>query len=128
VLRDLFELKVGEELPVVNFELSQSLEAKYEEVVGFKSPDSNLALPPAVAAFVLKELFELFSVPPGSIHASQELNFFQEVKVGSSLSCRSKILKKIERGGLRVSVVGFEVTQSGQLTLEGQATIILGKK
>lgn len=71
-------------------------------------------------------LSQSFAVPPGSIHASQELEFLKVVPVGATISCGGKIAHRLERG--RLNLVSIEISaldQGEQEVLAGKATVAM---
>ncbi len=120
------ELKVGYELPPVNYELTPSIISKYEEAVEAHSPVASFAPPFAIAAYTMKAVSQSINMPPGSVHASQELEFFKPVTVGSRICCQSRVVQKLSR--TKLSMLVIELTtfdQDEELVLSGKTTLIL---
>ena len=120
------ELAVGYEFPATNYELSQSLIARYLEAVGGQQYflTSGVVPPLAIAAYAMTALSQSFSVPPGSIHASQEFEFLKLVPIGSTVSCGGKIVQKVQRGRLYLVVLEINaLNQDKEKVLSGKATI-----
>jgi len=87
---------------------------------------SGTVPPLAIAAFAMTALAKSFSVPPGSIHASQELEFLKKVPVGATVSCGGRIAQKVERGRLSLVVLEIDaVNQDQEKVLAGKATIAI---
>ena len=120
------QLPVGFEFPPTSYELTKPLIAKYLEAVGEETDflTSGIVPPLAIAACAMTALSQSFTVPPGSIHASQELEFLKVVPIGSSVSCGGKIAQKLERGSLNLIVLEINVlNQAGDKVMTGRATI-----
>ena len=120
------QLPVGFEFPVVSYELGKPLVAKYLEAVGEDTDflASGIVPPLAIAACAMTALSRSFTVPPGSIHASQELEFLKMVPIGAEISCGGKIAQKLERGRLNLVVLEINVlNQAGEKVMTGKATI-----
>jgi len=120
------ELAVGYEFPATNYELSKSLIAKYLEAVGGQQYflTSGVVPPLAIAAYAMTALSQSFSVPPGSIHASQEFEFLKLVPIGSTVSCGGKIVQKVQRGRLYLVVLEINaLNQDKEKVLSGKATV-----
>ena len=120
------QLPVGFEFPPTSYQLTQPVIAKYLEAVGETSDllTSGIVPPLAIAACAMTALSHSFTVPPGSIHASQELEFLRVVPIGTSISCGGKIAQKLERGSLNLVILEINVTnQAGEKVLTGKATI-----
>lgn len=118
------ELTVGYEFPPAIYELNASLVAKYLGAVDSAGDDS---VPPlAVAARALAALAEWLHLPPGTIHASQDFEFFKLMPVGATVHCQAKVGRKLTRGSMRMLVLELSVAdRSGQKVQSGKATIIL---
>jgi len=120
------QLSVGFEFPSISYELSESVIAKYLEAVG-EQPDflkSGIVPPLAIAACAMTVLSQSFTVPPGSIHASQELEFLKLVPIGATISCGGRIAQKLERGRLNLLVIEMNaLNQDKEKVLTGKATI-----
>lgn len=120
------ELAVGYEFPATSYELSQSLIAQYLEAVGGQQYflTSGVVPPLAIAAYAMTALSQSFSVPPGSIHASQEFEFLKLVPIGSTVSCGGKIVQKVQRGRLHLLVLEINaLNQDKEKVLSGKATV-----
>jgi acyl dehydratase len=120
------QLPVGFEFPPTSYELTEAVIAKYLEAVGEEANflASGIVPPLAIAACAMTALAQSFTVPPGSIHASQELEFLKTVPIGASISCGGKIAQKLERGRLNLIVLEINVlNQGGEKVLAGKATI-----
>jgi len=120
------ELEVGYEFPAVSYELTSAIITKYKDAVEDHSPVTDLVPPLAIAAYTLKAMSQFFQLPPGSIHASQELEFFKEVTIGSYISCRAQVVQKISRGGLNMVVIKLDaLDENKERVLSGKATLSL---
>ena len=120
------QLPVGFEFPPTSYQLTEPVIAKYLEAVGETSDflTSGVVPPLAIAACAMTALSQSFTVPPGSIHASQELEFLRVVPIGTSISCGGKIAQKLERGSLNLVILEINVTnQAGEKVMTGKATI-----
>jgi acyl dehydratase len=120
------QLPVGFEFPPTSYELTGPVIAKYLEAVGEETDflTSGIVPPLAIAACAMTALSQSFTVPPGSIHASQELEFLKMVPIGASVSCGGKIAQKLERGSLNLVILEINVlNQAGEKVLTGRATI-----
>jgi acyl dehydratase len=120
------QLPVGFEFPATSYELSESIIAKYLEAVDESADFLTLGIVPplAIAACAMTALAQSFTVPPGSIHASQELEFLKPVPIGSRVSCGGRIAQKLTRGSLNLVMLEIKVTdEDGEQVLSGKATI-----
>ncbi len=120
------QLPVGFEFPPTSYELTEAVIAKYLEAVGEETDflKSGIVPPLAIAACAMTAMSQSFTVPPGSIHASQELEFLKMVPIGANVSCGGKIAQKLERGSLNLVMIEINVlNQAGEKVLTGRATI-----
>ena len=120
------QLPVGFEFPPISYELTEPVIGKYLEAVGEETDllTSGIVPPLAIAACAMTALSQSATVPPGSIHASQELEFLKVVPIGASISCGGKIAQKLERGSLNLVILEINVmNQAGEKVMTGKATI-----
>ena len=120
------QLSIGYEFPAISYELSASVISKYLEAVGERSDflESGIVPPLAIAACAMTALSQSFTVPPGSIHASQEFEFLKLLPIGTTISCGGKLVQKLARG--RLSLIAIEINalnQDQEKVLTGKATI-----
>ena len=120
------QLPIGFEFPAISYELSTSVISKYLEAVG-ESADflaSGITPPLAIAACAMTALSQSFTVPPGSIHASQEFEFLKLVPVGATIKCGGRLVQKLTRGSLNLIVIEINtLNQNRERVLTGKATI-----
>ena len=119
---------MGYEFPPVTYQLSESVISKYVEAVGGQQDFliSGTVPPLAIGAYAMNALSQSFSIPPGSIHASQEFEFLKVVPIGTTITCSGKIAQKVERG--RLSLVVLEINglnQDKEKVLTGKATVAI---
>lgn len=120
------QLTVGYEFPSTSYQLSESFVAKYLEAVGGQQDflASGIVPPLAIAAYAMSSLSHSFTVPPGSIHASQEFEFLKSLPIGSIISCGGKIAQKLQRGKLHLVMLEINAfNQDKEKVLTGKATI-----
>ena len=122
------ELAVGHQFPSTSYQLTESVVSSYVGAVGGQQEflTSGTVPPLAIAAFAMNALAKSFAVPPGSIHASQELEFLKTVAIGATVSCGGRIAQKIERGRLILVVLEIDaVNQAQEKVMAGKATIAI---
>jgi len=123
------ELEPGYEFPPASYELSGSLISKYLKAVD--SPEEiksfgEFVPPLAIAAYAMAAMAVSFSLPPGAIHASQELEFFKLLPIGATIDCQTKVVRKLARSKLRMLVLELNVfDQSKEKVQSGKAIITL---
>lgn len=114
------ELTAGYEFPPVTFALDADVTADYLDAVTDDSSlyrDGCLVPPMVVAARAMAALANGFSLPPGAIHVSQELEFKQTVAVGENLTSRSRVERKQDRGKFHMLTIGLTVVNGRQETV-----------
>jgi len=120
-------LKAGSGLKFTSFCLTKDIISKYKNAVEDTSIQQSEFVPPlALAAFAMKTMSESMSLPPGSVHASQEFEFVKPVTTGTIINCQAKIAQKIMRPTLNIMVIDIEAVDSFQeLILSGKVTVVL---
>jgi len=122
------ELAVGHQFPSTSYQLTESVVSSYVGAVGGQQEflTSGTVPPLAIAAFAMTALAKSFAVPPGSIHASQELEFLKKVPIGATVRCGGRIAQKIERGRLTLVILEIDaVNQDQEKVMAGKATIAI---
>ena len=119
------QLVTGYEFPSSSYELKTSVIARYLEAVGGSNRQNELAgefVPPmAVAAYTMTAVAQSMALPPGTIHASQELEFLKLVPVGASINCQGRVAQKVDRGRLHMLVIELEaLNQQQERVIHGQ--------
>ena len=123
------ELVPGYEFPPASYELTSSLISDYLKAVD--SPDELQAfkefVPPlAMGAYAMTAMTGSLSLPPGSIHASQEFEFFKLVPIGGIINCHARVERKLARDKMRMLILELDVfDQSEEKVQSGKATVIL---
>ena len=106
-------LKPGSSSPNGRYFLDADTVAAYVEAVGDTSRPwaQDGAVPPmAVAALGLRGVIEDLSIPGGTVHAGQELQFGGAVEVGETLSCKATVAQNsCPRCGARFVAVALVV-------------------
>ncbi len=126
---DFDQLEIGFEFTATRFQLEPAQVAKYVEAVEETAPlftESPLVPPSALAAYAQTALLEHMELVPGTIHASQELEFLGEVRVGEGVTSQAKVSRKQERGKMRILNIDIDVSGSnGNLVMKGKNSFIL---
>ena len=118
------ELTPGYEFPSASYELTPSLISKYLKAVD--SSSGEFVPPLAIAAYAMTAMAESLSLPPGSIHASQELEFCKLVPIGVIVSCQAKVARKLTRGKMHMLMLELNVfDQNNEKVQSGKATVML---
>ena len=118
----------GEEFSLGRWVVDHGGQDAYLSAVGDASTvyrELGVAPPMAVAARVLSALLKELALPPGTIHAAQELGCGL-VKLGEEVSCSAKLSRPLQRGDWRFISADFSVRGSdGETLLEGKATVLV---
>jgi acyl dehydratase len=126
---EYYQLFVGFEFPPQSYKLDSSTVSLYLEAVKESSElywQESLVPPMAVTAFAMASLSESLTMPSGTIHVSQELDFLKLVKVGDTITCYSKVSRKLDRGGLRLMNTDITVlNQNQEKVLTGRVGFVL---
>jgi hypothetical protein len=118
------ELTPGYEFPPTSYELSHSLISKYLEAVD--GVGDGFVPPLAIAARAMTAITGMLSLPPGTIHASQDFEFYKLVPAAAVVDCQAKVVRKVSRGGMRMLVLELNVLdESKDKVQSGKATVIL---
>ena len=123
------QVEAGYEFPPASYKLDSSMVSAYLKAVEESSSlyqTTELVPPLAVAAYAIAAIVSGISLPPGTIHVSQELEFIDTVGVGDTILCKAKVVKKQDRGGLHLMTVGLEVfSQDQKKVLAGKTGFVL---
>ncbi|MFC1940326.1 MaoC family dehydratase N-terminal domain-containing protein [Chloroflexota bacterium] len=123
------QIEAGHDFPLVSYHLDALIAASYLKAVGETSSlyQNNKLIPPtAVAARAMAALSDSISLPPGTIHVSQELEFTGTVNVGDTITCHAKVARKQDRGRLHLMTIDLNVfNQNQKKVLSGKTSFVL---
>ena len=122
----LADLEKGHEFPPAPFDLSDQWVDAYvasveDEAIG--ALEGAFVPPMAVAALAIRALLEHASLPPGTLHAGQELAFTAPVRRGEALTVAARIASRGERAGWALMGVELNVARDGEAVMTGRAMI-----
>lgn len=123
----LTDLPAGHVFEPFTFTVSAAAAAAYRAATGdsLNVYDQLGAAPPlAVAALALGSLLQRVSLPPGTLHASESLQFRRRVPIGAVVECRSVLAQRSQRGGWTVSVIESEISFAGASAVTARATVL----
>ena len=86
----------------------------------------GLAPPTALAAYALGCILREIALPPGAVHASQEVSFTGAVSSEETIVFNARVAQSAIRGGWRF--LGFDfsgVNAQGKQVVEGRTTVIV---
>jgi len=126
-------LEKGHRFSATAFVLDEEAVVRYLEAVEDEAlprlaqAEGKAWVPPmAVAALALRSLMEEMTLPAGSIHGSQELEFVRALETGERIACRAWLSHRSQRGGYWVLAVGMEgADESGRSVLAGRLTVMV---
>lgn len=119
------EIIPGTELARTTYELDAPLITKYIKAVSRDGTAPEYVPPMAIAAYAMAALARSLALPPGTIHAGQELEFLKAVPLGSAVTCQGRVAQKLERGKLRMLTIDIAAAERGDTVLIGRSTLIL---
>lgn len=120
------ELIPGYSFPPASYELNASVVSRYLKAVD--GAGDGFVPPLAVTALAIATMAGSIPLPPGivAIHASQELEFFKAVPIGTTVECHTRVAQKIARGKMTMLAMELEVLdQARERVQSGKATIAL---
>ncbi len=118
------DLVPGYEFPPTSYELNASLVSKYLRAVD--SSGGEFVPPLAIAAYAMTAMAGSLSLPPGSIHASQDLEFFKLVPIGATVNCQARVARKLTRGKMCMLILELNIfDQNKEKVQSGKATVML---
>jgi acyl dehydratase len=122
----LADLDKGYEFPPTAFELSPDWIDEYTTATQDASREtlgSDVVPPMAVAALSVRAMLENASLPPGSIHAAQELAFHGAAHTGDTVTVNARIASRGQRAGWVLMGVALEVSLDSAQLVTGRATL-----
>ena len=120
------ELTPGYKFPPATYELNSSFVSKYLKAVD--GTGVGFVPPLAITACAIATMTKSVPLPPGTmaIHASQDLEFFKLVPIGTTIECHIGVAQKIARGKMSMLILELEVLDKGKEKVQsGKATIAL---
>ena len=126
---EYFQLSVGFEFPQQSYTLDSALAELYLQATSDNAEfyrAEKLVPPMAATAYAMTSLSQAVALPSGTIHVSQELDFLNTLKIGDTITCCSKVSRKVDRGGLRLMNIDITVTnQKAEVVLTGKVGFVL---
>jgi acyl dehydratase len=123
------QLSVGFEFPPQSYKLDTGMVSDYLRAVGETSElyqREGLVPPLAITAFAMAALSEGLTLPSGTIHVTQELEFIATVRVGDTITCASKVSRKVDRAGMHIMSTDINVwNQKQEKVLTGRVGFVL---
>jgi hypothetical protein len=118
------ELIPGYEFPPFAYELDNTIISKYLKAV--EAPVCEYIPPLAIAVYAMNSMTQLITLPPGSIHASQEFAFLKPVPIGAKIRCCARVVRKLVRSSMNMLVLETNVfNEKDEKVQSGKTTIVL---
>ncbi len=122
----LAALPKGHEFPPTSFTLSSEWMDAYIDAVGdaaIRDAGPGLVPPMAVAALSIRAMLESAPLPPGTLHAGQELAFHRAARIGEQLTVTASVASRGERAGWVLMSVDLAVSADSERVMTGRATV-----
>jgi hypothetical protein len=125
----LTDLPAGHVFEPTSFVIDAATARAYRRATGDAQDEAyagagNAVPPLAVAALALGALLREVALPPGSLHASESLEYHAAVAEGSEIECRAKLAQRSVRGGYVWSVLETELLAGGAPAVNARATVL----
>lgn len=132
----LDQLEAGYEFPPASYELDAKVVSKYLKATGESSslywqsanPQAltGLVPPMAITTYAMTMLLQRLSLPPGSIHVTQEVEFLKAVEVGTTITCHAKVSQNWKRAKFHLLTIDLSIlNQSKEPVQSGKVGFIL---
>jgi acyl dehydratase len=122
------ELNTGFEFTPSTFKMDAKTVKSYIEATEDRNiiNQPDIVPPMAVAALAMMAMSGKFELLPGTVHVSQQLEFKNKVNVDDTLSCYSRVSRKVARGKFHILTIGIKVNNQRQEdVLTGEIGFIL---
>jgi len=89
----------------------------------------SIVPPLALVAHILKEILERLSLPPGTLHATQEVKCLKGVPIGAEVRATALFARPLQRGEWQFIPAKFTLWGSDrEMTLTGRTTVMVSIK
>ena len=128
-MASISDVVAGQELGKAGFRLESSMVREYLSAVEDSSnlyKEGNLVPPTAIAALGVRAVLEELSLPPGTLHAAQELTMHRAAAVNDAVICKARVAQSSERKGWQFVVVEFTIADAeARELLDGRTTLLV---
>ncbi len=108
------------------YEFSEDFINKYTESVKDNSNYKNSVPPMAISALSIRGVLNDLKIPGGTVHVSQEFNYFSSIEKSELIECLATIISNNVRGGWRFLSIKLETISTDQkLIMTGKSTIMI---
>ena len=126
---DYAELKNGYEFVPASFSLDDERVTKYLDAVEDQNviyKELGIVPPMAVAALAMAAISSSLTLPGGTVHISQNLEFCNAARIGETLTSYAKINRKLARGKFHMITIGISVLNQNKVPVQaGEICFIL---
>ncbi len=128
-MTDSPDIVAGRKIGGASFHLDSSMVGEYVSAVEESSPlykEASLVPPMAIAALGVRAILEELALPPGTLHAAQELTMHRAVSAGEEVTCTAQVTQSSQRGDWRFAVVEFAIANhKSEAVLDGHTTLMI---
>lgn len=120
------ELKSGQIISTQQFILDKAFVDDYIKSTSDSADKScvDFAPPMSIGALAVRAAITDLKIPGGTLHLTQEVEFFGPFPIGETISCSAKLLQNSLRTGMRVLVIELSVESNvGLRLMSGKSTI-----
>ncbi len=108
------------------YQFSEDFINKYTESVKDNSDYKNNVPPMAISALSIRGVLNDLNIPGGTVHVSQEFNYFSPVQKSDKIECLATIISNNVRGGWRFLGIKLEtISENHKLIMTGKSTIMI---
>ena len=108
------------------YQFSEDFINKYTESVKDNSDYKNNVPPMAISALCIRGVLNDLNIPGGTVHVSQEFNYFSPVQKSDKIECLATIISNNVRGGWRFLGIKLEtISENHKLIMTGKSTIMI---
>ena len=80
----------------------------------------------AISALSIRGVLNDLNIPGGTVHVSQEFNYFSPVQKSDKIECLATIISNNVRGGWRFLGIKLEtISENHKLIMTGKSTIMI---
>tara|TARA_Y100000590_G_scaffold396892_1_gene478010 strand:- start:10042 stop:10434 length:393 start_codon:yes stop_codon:yes gene_type:complete len=122
------ELKPDQIISTQKFSLDESFVRHYLQSTRDKAATKNIkfAPPMSLAALAVRAAVNDLQIPGGTLHLTQEVEFFGPFPIGESIFCTATLLQNSVRAGMRIMVIGLVIKNNTESQImSGKSTITL---
>ncbi|MBI79503.1 MAG: hypothetical protein MK345_04230 [SAR202 cluster bacterium] len=123
---DYSELQPESIISENQYQFSEDFINKYTESVKDNSDYKNNVPPMAISALSIRGVLNDLNIPGGTVHVSQEFNYFSPVQKSDKIECLATIISNNVRGGWRFLGIKLEtISENHKLIMTGKSTIMI---